>query len=93
MELRTQSFTDLRPLSSKFQIYSFYALSDKPFPPREAFAIQDGDQKPAHIFLRSVHHIPIERGWLDLRQDFGHNFPHFWYAGSKVYKEDDLKHR
>jgi hypothetical protein len=52
----------------------------------------DDDNKPAHIFLRSIHHIPIERGWLDLRCDFGHNFPHFWAAGANTYEENNLTH-
>ena len=64
---------------------------------REAFqAAQDnanGIEKPAHIFLRSMHHIPIERGWLDFRKDFGHNFPHFWGAGSLIYEEHNENHR
>jgi len=60
---------------------------------REAFNADRLFQKPAHIFLRSVHHIPIERGWLDLRQGFGHNFPHLWAAGSEIYDSSNPIHR
>lgn len=28
---------------------------------------------PAHVYLRSVHNISIERAWLHLRLDFGDN--------------------
>lgn len=59
---------------------------------REAFD-EGGDANAAHIFLRSVHHIPIERGWLDLRNDFGHNFPHFWDEGEGIYDVRIEKHR
>lgn len=58
-----------------------------------AFIPEDEIDKPAHIFLRSVHHIPIERGWLDLRNDFGHNFPFFWEAGRPIYDETNPTHK
>jgi len=59
---------------------------------RDAFS-DDVPEKPAHIFLRSVHHIPIERGWLDLRREFNDNFTQFWEVGRGVYDEDNLTHR
>ncbi|KIP10695.1 hypothetical protein PHLGIDRAFT_22139 [Phlebiopsis gigantea 11061_1 CR5-6] len=31
------------------------------------------NELPAHVFLRSVHNISIERSWLQLRLDFGDN--------------------
>ena len=31
----------------------------------------DADELPAHVYLRSVHNISIERSWLRLRLDFG----------------------
>jgi len=49
-------------------------------------------ETPPHVFLRSVHHIPIERGWLGLRQDLGHDFPHFWAAGADVFDDNDADH-
>lgn len=60
---------------------------------REAFASEPLDGKSPHIYLRSVHHIPIERGWLDLRKDLGRDFPHFWGEGSDYYRDEDPLHR
>jgi len=53
----------------------------------------DPSEKPAHLFLRSVHNIVIEQGWLDFRQNIGHKFPHFCGAGAGVYEEDNPVHR
>ena len=36
---------------------------------------------PAHVYLRSVHHIAIERSWLRLRLDFGDNAVSFFNQG------------
>lgn len=47
----------------------------------------------AHIFLRSVHHIPIERGWRELRNDLTHSVPHFWEEGEGVYNIKSERHR
>lgn len=58
---------------------------------REASAHHETDKR-AHIFLRSIHHVPIERGWLDLRHELGHNFPHFWEEGRNVYQEGNRIH-
>lgn len=52
-------------------------------------ARQEGGPTP-HIFLRSVHHTPIERGWLDLRRSLGENFHHFWVRGAEGYKNDAI---
>jgi len=62
---------------------------------KEAFATngEGDDNKPAHVFLRSVHHIPIERGWVDFRRDFGQNFFHFWDVGAHIYNHDNVIHR
>src|ERR1700744_3513366 len=61
---------------------------------REAFnPLQMDREKPAHIFLRSVHNIVIERGWLDLRNTFGHNFTHFLEAGNGIYNDQNPTHR
>jgi len=59
----------------------------------QAAFMPNHNESPAHIFLRSIHHIPIERGWLDLRKDFGHNFPHFWDEGFSIYDEGNQTHR
>lgn len=31
------------------------------------------NELPAHVFLRSVHNVTIERSWLRLRMGFGDN--------------------
>jgi hypothetical protein len=41
----------------------------------------DADEAPAHRFLRSVHNITIERGWLRLRQHWGDNVYHEFMKG------------
>ncbi|KAJ7501648.1 hypothetical protein B0H11DRAFT_1713461 [Mycena galericulata] len=33
----------------------------------------DADEVPAHVYLRSIHNISIERSWYRLRLDFGDN--------------------
>lgn len=33
----------------------------------------DNDVLPAHVFIRSIHNISIERSWLRLRLDLGNN--------------------
>lgn len=49
------------------------------------------DARPVpHLFLRSVHHTPIERGWLDLRRSLGENFHHFWEKGADVYRDNAI---
>ncbi|KAK7690805.1 hypothetical protein QCA50_005905 [Cerrena zonata] len=57
---------------------------------REAFSphlIDPGGSNvlPAHRFMKSVHNITIERGWLRLRLQWGDNVKVFWEAGSGVY--------
>lgn len=59
---------------------------------REAIGVDRDTTKPAHKFLRSVHNIRIERGWVDFRQGLGHNVPHFWENGEGVYVEGNLTH-
>ena len=39
---------------------------------------------PAHRFLKSIHNITIERGWLRLRLQWGDNVKLFWEAGADV---------
>jgi hypothetical protein len=57
-----------------------------------AFAEHEGENR-AHVFLRSVHNIAIERGWRDLRNAWGHDFPHFFESGRDVYDENNSVHR
>ena len=33
----------------------------------------DSTETPAHVYVRSVHNISIERSWLRLRLEFGDN--------------------
>ncbi|THH28069.1 hypothetical protein EUX98_g6112 [Antrodiella citrinella] len=47
---------------------------------------------PAHRFLRSVHNITIERGWIPVRHEVGDNVHVFWEAGADVYDANDEDH-
>jgi hypothetical protein len=44
---------------------------------------------PAHVFLKSVHNIVIERGWWSLTLEWGGNVDAFWHAGNEIYNADD----
>ncbi|GJJ10097.1 hypothetical protein Clacol_004323 [Clathrus columnatus] len=60
---------------------------------RETFAPHLGeDAPPAHQFLRSVNNITIERGWLQLRLQWGNNVKIYWEAREGIYHPQDLKH-
>ncbi|KAH9921377.1 hypothetical protein B0H21DRAFT_701632 [Amylocystis lapponica] len=50
----------------------------------------DNTELPAHVYLRSVHNISIERSWLRLRIDFGDNAVLFFQRGidDGVYNPD-----
>ncbi|OCH87812.1 hypothetical protein OBBRIDRAFT_735571 [Obba rivulosa] len=52
------------------------------------------EELPAHVFLRSVHNISIERSWLRLRLEFGDNAVIFFQRGeeSGVYRPHDPNH-
>ncbi|KAK7434314.1 hypothetical protein VKT23_020264 [Stygiomarasmius scandens] len=52
------------------------------------------DQLPAHVYLRSVHNISIERSWLRLRLDFGDNAIIFFRKGidDGIYNPTDEDH-
>jgi hypothetical protein len=39
------------------------------------------DELPAHVYLRSVHNISVERSWLRLRLDWGDNVVIFFKQG------------
>jgi hypothetical protein len=57
---------------------------------REAFAPHfDIDELPAHVFLKSIHNITIECGWLRLRLQWGDNVKIFWDAGAGIYNPSD----
>jgi len=62
---------------------------------RETLASADTNpsEKPVHLFLQSVRHIPIERSWLDLRKSFGDDFIHFWGEGSCSFDEQNPTHQ
>ena len=47
---------------------------------------------PAHRYLRSIHNITIERGWLRLRLQWGDNVKAFWEAGADIYVESNPDH-
>jgi hypothetical protein len=51
----------------------------------------DNSILPAHVYLRSVHNISIERSWLRLRLDFGDNVVQAFLNGVKdgYYKPHD----
>ncbi|KAG8938640.1 hypothetical protein FRC04_008035 [Tulasnella sp. 424] len=42
------------------------------------------DDAPAHIYLRSVHNIVIERGWLRLRLEWGDAVAEFYDQGTNL---------
>ena len=39
------------------------------------------NELPAHVFLRSVHNVAIERSWLRLRMGLGDNAIHWFESG------------
>ena len=39
----------------------------------------------AHVFLKSIYNITIERGWLRVRLAWGDNVKLFWKAGEGIY--------
>jgi hypothetical protein len=49
---------------------------------------------PAHIYLRSIHNISIERSWLRLRLDWGDNAVVVFEKGKEegIYNPDDPQH-
>ncbi|KAJ3762218.1 hypothetical protein EV360DRAFT_36154 [Lentinula raphanica] len=52
------------------------------------------DELPAHVYLRSIHNISIERSWLRLRLDFGDNAVLFFYRGIEdgIYNSNNADH-
>jgi len=51
----------------------------------------DHTELPAHVYMRSVRNITIERGWLRLRLDWGDNVVTFFQKGIEdgMYHPDD----
>ena len=47
------------------------------------------NELPAHVYLRSVHNVSIERSWLRLRLDFGDNAVIAFERGSGEYGYND----
>ena len=60
---------------------------------REVFASHlSVSEIPAHKYLKSVHNITIERGWLRLRLQWGDNVKVYWDAGIGVYVAENPAH-
>ncbi|KAK7055718.1 hypothetical protein R3P38DRAFT_2848678 [Favolaschia claudopus] len=53
----------------------------------------DAPETPAHVYLRSVHNVSVERSWFRLRLDFGDNAVLKFVEGSVQgwYQDDDDK--
>lgn len=51
----------------------------------------DLTELPAHMYVRSIHNISIERSWLRLRLDWGDNMVIFFKKGIEdgMYNPDD----
>ncbi|KAF9004997.1 hypothetical protein BDQ17DRAFT_1408386 [Cyathus striatus] len=49
------------------------------------------DELPPHVFIKSVHNIVIERGWLRLRLQWGENVKIFYEGGKHLFNPMDLK--
>lgn len=54
----------------------------------------DLTELPAHIYLRSVHNISIERSWLRLRLEWGDNAVLAFEKGKDegIYNQHDPEH-
>ncbi|KJA25629.1 hypothetical protein HYPSUDRAFT_85343 [Hypholoma sublateritium FD-334 SS-4] len=54
---------------------------------REHFApeMDEAGIGAAHVFLKSIYNITIERGWLRIRLTWGDNVKLFWKAGEGIY--------
>lgn len=49
------------------------------------------DELPTHRFLKSIHNIIIECGWLHVRVQWGDNVKVFWEAGEEIYNDVDQR--
>ncbi|KAG8921117.1 hypothetical protein FRC02_000437 [Tulasnella sp. 418] len=59
---------------------------------REAYSPDlDANVIPPHQFLKSIHNIVVERGWLGLRLRWGDNVVEHWNDGLEVYNPVDKK--
>jgi len=64
--------------------------------PRQIYYLEfDNSELPAHIYLRSVHNISIERSWLRLRLEFGINAVLHFQRGQEegLYLPHDEQHQ
>ena len=54
----------------------------------------DIQELPAHVYLRSIHNISIERSWLRLRLDWGDNAVIVFEKGidEGIYNPDNTQH-
>jgi hypothetical protein len=54
---------------------------------RECFSpeLTEAGLPAAHVFLKSIYNITVERGWLRLRLSWGDNVKIFWEAGAGIY--------
>ena len=52
------------------------------------------EEIPAHVFLKSIRNITIERGWFRLRLDWGDNAKEFFLRGEAlgIYNKMNPKH-
>lgn len=50
------------------------------------------NELPAHRFLKSIHNITIERGWLQLVLRWGRNVKTFWHVGDGIYNPSNPQH-
>ncbi len=52
------------------------------------------DELPAHVYMKSIYNVAIERSWLRLRLDFGDNAVIFFNKGIEdgTYNPDDQDH-
>lgn len=55
----------------------------------------DNRELPAHVYLRSIRNISIERSWLCLRLEFGNNAITTFEKGTDdgIYNPDIQKHQ
>lgn len=76
--------TALRYESTFFYIHYRLTFSSTIF-----FPEYDNDELPAHIYLRSVHNISVERSWLRMRLDFGDNAVEAFESGALEHGYND----
>lgn len=86
----------LRWVYCSFANFNLFNTSTSLISARELFGNDLAiEEIPAHRFLKSVHNITIERGWLRLRLQWGDNIVYWWNQGELlgIYKPDDPRHQ